>query len=479
MLKVLFVAGEAVPFAKTGGLGDVVGTLPRELKKQGVDVRVIMPKHGVIPEAFTQKMTVKAVLDVPVGWRREYAGIQELEYEGVPFYFIDNERYFNREGLYGYFDEGECYAYFCRAVLECLTHIEFQPDVIHCHDWQTGMVPVFLKAHYGHDAFYSGIRTLFTIHNLRYQGVFPKDIVPDLLGLPWEYFNNGSIEFYDQASFMKGALSYANRISTVSKSYAEEIQYPYYGEKLDGFLRQRSRDLVGIINGIDYEEYDPATDKQIFANYSLDNMDGKQENKIKLQERIGLPAINVPLIGVVSRMVGPKGFDLIERVLHELVATEDVQIVVLGTGEAKYEQMFKHAAWQYPDRVSANIYFDDALARQIYAGADLFLMPSVYEPCGIGQLIAMRYGCLPIVRETGGLKDTVGSYDRHTRRGNGFSFANYNAHDMLYTIKRALGYYKDKPNWERIMKNAMKADYSWQKSAQQYYEVYQALGEKK
>ncbi len=476
MLKVLFVAAEAVPFAKTGGLGDVIGTLPKELRKQGVDARVMIPRYEGIAGNFKEQMEVKAEFIVPVGWRHQYCGVQYLEHQNVPFYFIDNEDYFKRPGFYGYYDDGERFTFFCRAVLQALPEIEFKPDIIHCHDWHTGMVSVFLKAHYWAQEFYQDIHTLFTIHNLRYQGIFPKEIVPDLLALDWEYFNNGGIEFYDKVSFMKGGLVFSDLISTVSKTYAEEIQYPFYGEQLDGLLRHRQDALVGIVNGIDYEEYNPATDEKIPVKYSVNSLELKRENKEKLQERLGLSVRDdVPLIGIVSRLVGPKGLDLVERVLYEMLTFDDMQFVVLGTGEWKYEHLFQHAAWQYPDRVSANIYFDDALARQIYAGADMFLMPSQYEPCGIGQLIAMRYGSVPIVRETGGLKDTIKSYNQITGNGNGLSFANYNAHDMMHTIRSAIQLFKNKTVWHNIIKNAMQTDFSWRRSARRYVELYERV----
>lgn len=476
MIKVLFAAAEAVPFVKTGGLGDVAGTLPRELKKQDIDVRVILPKHGVIPEHFKREMTKKAELEVAVAWRQQYCGIEELEYQGVTYYFVDNEYYFGkRTAPYGHYDEAECYAYFARAVLECLPHIDFQPDILHCHDWHAGMIPVFLKTQYEKDPFYHGIRTMFTIHNLGYQGRFPKEIVSDVLALDWEYFNNGSIAYQDGVNFMKGGLFFSDILSTVSHTYADEIQYPFFGEGLDELLRNRKQSLFGILNGIDYNEFNPATDDKIFVNYDATNPGLKRQNKAKLQERLGLPVADVPLLGVVSRLVSAKGFDLAERVIFDLLKVEDVQVVILGTGEPKYEHMFKQAAWQYPDRVSANIYFDDTLARQIYAASDMFLMPSLFEPCGIGQLIAMRYGSLPIARETGGLKDTIRSYSRSSSEGNGFSFANYNAHDMLYTIQRAIRYYNDRPEWIKIVKNAMNCDFSWKQSAKEYVKIYQDL----
>ncbi len=479
MIKVLFVASEAAPFIKTGGLADVIGSLPKELKKQGIDVRVVLPKYADIPSSFKDRMTLLATLTVPLAWRRQYCGVEMLEHDGVPFYFLDNEYYFKRQGLYGHYDDAERFAYFCKAVLEMLPAVDFQPDIIHCHDWHTGMVSIFLQDHYSHLPFYQRLRTLFTIHNLRYQGVFSKEIVSDILGLDWKYFTADGFEFYDQVNFMKAGLAFSNLISTVSHTYAEEIQYPFFGEQLDGLLRKRRDDLTGIINGIDYEAYNPATDPHIFVNYTDRHMHLKQENKAMLQEKLGLPVRrNTPVIAIVSRLVDSKGLDLVAHVLDELIAHEDVQFVVLGTGEERYHHLFRHAAWQYPGKVSANIGFDEALARQIYAGADIFLMPSLFEPCGIGQLISLRYGALPIVRETGGLKDTIISYNKYTGSGNGFTFANYNAHDMLYTIKRALGLFCHKPVWAGIVQNAMQSDYSWKNSAEQYIALYERLAEK-
>lgn len=476
MVKVLFVAAEAVPFAKTGGLADVAGSLPKQLRNQGADVRVIMPKYSSIPAQYREQLTLKHRTTVTVGWRQQYCGVEALEHEGVPVYFIDNEAYFKRSGLYGYYDDAERFAYFCRAVLEVLPHLDFVPDVIHCNDWHTGMVSVLLNAHYRHDPHYQHIRTIFTIHNLRYQGVFAKEILPDLLGLGWEYFNTDCLEFYDQVSFMKGGIVFSNVITTVSKTYAEEVQYEYFGEKLEGLLRKRRTDLVGIVNGIDYDVYNPATDSHLAVRYDAGSVNQKYENKVKLQELLGLPVKRgTPLLAIISRLVAPKGLDLIAHILDELITGEDIQLVVLGTGEARYESMFQQAAWKYPHKVSANIHFSEALAHQLYAAADIFLMPSQYEPCGIGQLIALRYGALPVVRETGGLKDTVQPYNKYTGLGNGFSFSNYNAHDLLFTVKKALGLYYDKPVWMKIIQNAMQTDYSWRQSAQQYHSIYRRL----
>lgn len=475
-MKVLFAAAEAVPFAKTGGLADVIGSLPKELRRQDVDVRVILPKYQDIPQHYRQQMAPLRQVTVPLGWRQQYCGVEQLTYQGVVFYFIDNEYYFKRSGFYGYYDDAERYAFFCRAVLEVLPLIDFQPDVIHCHDWHTGLISVFLEACYRGNDFYDSIHTLFTIHNLRYQGVFSKDIFDDILALDWSYFTADKLEFFDQVNFMKGGLAFSELISTVSKTYAQEIQYPYFGEQLDGMLRRRREDLTGIVNGIDYEQYNPATDPHIAVNYNADSFHLKQANKASLQDLLRLPVKRgVPLLAMVSRLVDSKGLDLMACILDEFISREDVQLVVLGTGEAKYQQMFQHFAWQYPAKVSANLFFDSQLANQIYGGADMLLMPSNYEPCGISQLIALRYGTIPVVRETGGLKDTVQPYNKYTEQGNGFSFANYNAHEFLYTMKRALGLFYDKPVWEKIVRNAMASDYSWHHSAQQYMELYQRL----
>jgi starch synthase len=484
MTKVLFVASEAAPFAKTGGLGDVIASLPKELRKQGADVRVIMPKYLDIPPGYQQTMTKKVDFIVPVGWREQYCGIEELEFQGVTFYFVDNEYYFKRHGYYGHMDDAERFSFFDRAVLEALPKIDFIPDVLHCHDWHAGMTAVLLEAHYREIPEYANIRTLFTVHNLRYQGVFPKEILGDLLDLDWKYFVPDGLEFFDSVNFMKAGLAFADVISTVSRTYADEIQHPYFGEQLDGLLRNRSERLTGIVNGIDYDFYNPATDSAIFHTYDVNSLEQKAQNKMKLQQRLGLPVNeNAPLISIVSRLVGPKGMDLIERVLVDLIQNvlienpeyQETQIVVLGTGEARYENLFRYAAWQYPMKVSANILFDDALAHQIYAGADMFLMPSLYEPCGIGQLIAMRYGCLPVVRETGGLKDTVIPYNKDAGDGTGFTFANYNAHEMMGTLQTALEVYQDKEIWNGLVRNAMTSDFSWRESARCYLELYEKL----
>ncbi|MFD0694736.1 glycogen synthase GlgA [Paenibacillus sp. GCM10027628] len=471
-MRVLFVGSEATPFAKTGGLADVLGSLPKELTRQGLDVRVMLPKYGDIPERFRQAMTSVVAFDVYVGWRKQFIGIEVLQHEGVTFYFVDNEYYFRRPGLYGYGDEAERFAFFCRGVIEALPLLDYQPDVIHCHDWQAGMIPVLLKAHYSHLPFFSGIKTITTIHNLKYQGVFSQPLLKDLFGLSDDHFTGLALELHGGASFLKGGLLYADRITTVSQTYAEEIQTPYYGEYLDSLLRHRRDQLTGIVNGIDYEIFDPMNDPHLAQNYR-DSLPKKQQNKLALQERLGLPVNgDVPMIALVTRLVQQKGLDLIQHVLSEILSL-DIQLVVLGTGDESYERMFRDAEHTYPDKISAQITFNEALAHQIYAASDLFLMPSQFEPCGIGQLIALRYRSVPIVRETGGLKDTVLPYDEFTGEGTGFTFSNYNAHDMLHTIRRAVFFYKnDRESWLRIQQNMKKCDFSWKKSAQQYISLY-------
>ncbi len=475
-MKVLYVASEAVPFIKTGGLADVAGSLPKELAKMGVDARVILPKYSKIVDKYKEKMTHVGHIFVPVAWRHKYAGVDMLEQDGVTYYFVDNEDYFKRDGLYGYGDDAERFSFFSRAVLNLLPLLDFFPDVINSNDWHAALVNVFLKLEHMGDARYENIRTVFSIHNLKYQGVFDKNVMADVLGLDWKYFNNGDLEFNDAVNFMKGGIIYADVVGTVSRTYAQEIQYPYFGENLDGLLRTRGSNIVGIVNGIDYDVYNPETDKNIYVNYGPDNLVKKLENKVKLQEELGLPVDrHIPVIGLVSRLVAAKGLDLIVRVMDELLQGEECQFVLLGTGDKQYEDWFRGLQWRLPTKVSANIRFSNQLAQRIYAGSDLFLMPSEYEPCGLGQLISLRYGTVPIVRATGGLKDTVQSFNKYTGEGNGYSFNNINAHDMLYTMKTALSDFRDKNIWLQVVKNAIHSDFSWHKSAQEYLALYEGL----
>lgn len=478
-MKVLFVASEAVPFIKTGGLADVAGSLPKALVAEGVDIRVVLPKYGSIPDKWKEKMTQVGSITVPVSWRDKYAGVDMLEYEGVTYYFIDNEEYFKRDGLYGYFDDAERFAFFSRAVLNVLPMLDFWPDVIHSNDWHAAMVNVFLKLDHIGDARYADIKTIFSIHNLKYQGVFPKSIMNDVLGLDWKYFNNGDLEFYDAVNYMKAGIIYADLVGTVSRTYATEIQYDYFGENLDGLLRKRANALFGIVNGIDYDTCNPATDKNLVVNYSAADWSRKVENKLALQKELGLPeGRDIPMLAMVTRLVDAKGLDLLVRVMDELMQTEECQFVLLGTGDTRYEEWFKGLQGRFPNKVSANIRFSNQLAQHIYASADIFLMPSVYEPCGIGQLIALRYGTVPLVRATGGLKDTVIPYNKYTGEGNGFIFENINAHDMLYVIKQALETYHNPGVWRALVDNAINSDYSWKKSALEYIEHYEQVSGK-
>ncbi|MBP2649269.1 MAG: hypothetical protein H6Q74_94 [Firmicutes bacterium] len=476
MKSVLFVASEALPFVKTGGLGEVVGSLPKELNRQGADVRVVLPKYGDIPSEWRDKIVHIYDTNVYVGWRKQHCGLAKLEHDGVTYYFIDNESYFKRPGYYGYYDDAERFAFFCRAVLEVLPHMDFKPEIIHCHDWQTAILPVLLKAHYSHIEEYRRLRTVVTIHNLQYQGIFDSVVVGDLLGLNEEYyFTSDKLEFYGRANFLKGGIVFADAVTTVSESYAWEITTYEGGKQLDGVLHSRQDNLYGILNGIDYEYYDPEHDDFIDVPYGQASLEHKTENKLKLQERLDLKVdANIPLVGIASRLVAAKGLDLIAGVLDEIMSL-DVQLVILGTGESYYEDQVRWAKSRYPDKIAANIFFDEAFSRRIYAGADIYLMPSLFEPCGISQLIAMHYGAVPIVRATGGLKDTVQPYSEQSKTGNGFCFFDYNAHEMLYTIEKAVAYYKDPELWQKIVHNGMAADYSWRRSAEKYLAVYDEL----
>ena len=476
-MKILFVASESVPFVKTGGLADVVGALTPVLAKAGHDVRVVIPDFSAIPQSFQNEMAHICDFEVQLGWRRQYCGIEKLEKDGVIWYFMDNKYYFGRPYIYGMGgDEYERFGFFCRGVLNMLPLIDFQPDVIHTHDWQSGMVPALLKIQYAHLPFYSGIKTIFTIHNLQYQGIFGIREIQDILGLGDSLWTDDKLECFGCANFMKAALVYSDAISTVSPSYAEEIQTAYYGERLDGLLRSRKDDLYGVLNGIDMVEYNPSEDSWIAANYTVDNLDGKNVCKKNLQEKLGLDVNpDIPIIGMVGRLSNQKGLDLVDYVIADIMRL-DIQLVVLGMGEGRYFNLFSWAEGEYKGRVAARFTMDHQLAHQIYAGADIFLMPSQFEPCGLSQMISMRYGTVPIVRETGGLRDTVLSYNEFNGEGNGFSFFNYNAHDMLHTIERAVDYFRNhKDIWHMLQKRGMEGDYSWTQSASRYIKLYEGL----
>ncbi|MCL6612861.1 MAG: glycogen synthase GlgA, partial [Peptococcaceae bacterium] len=479
-LKILLVSSEVVPFAKTGGLADVAGSLPKALAvvgsdNRGNDVRVAMPHYRQI-EGGSYRMD----FPVPFMGRFETAIIRESSIESyyhgerktIPVYMIDNHHYFYRDGMYMYDDEAERFAFFCRAVLEMLPRLDWQPDVIHCNDWQTGPIPLFLKTHYLRDSFFNRIATVFTIHNLQYQGNFPKEVLR-VLGLGDEFFHPERLEFYGTVSFMKAGILYADVISTVSRTYAAEIQRPELGERMDGLLRKRAGDLYGIVNGINYHEFNPRTDPRIHRNYDQYSILNKKENKFALQREMGLPVRDVPLIGVVSRLVDQKGLDLIAGSVDEMM-TEDLQLAVLGSGDRYYEHMFENMRRRHSGKIGLYIGFNAILAQRIYAGADMFLMPSRFEPCGLGQLISLRYGTIPIVRLTGGLADTVNDYNPVTGSGNGFGFSEYSGKALLDAVRRALQLYREQPEqWHRLVKNAMEQDFSWARSGVEYLQLYQ------
>ncbi|MBM7570731.1 glycogen synthase GlgA [Aquibacillus albus] len=474
-MNILMVGSECTPFIKTGGLADVLGSLPQALKEQGTDVRVVLPKYQEMNQEWKEQLKLWDELTVSLGWRNQYAGIEYMEYNGITYYFIDNEYYFKRSNLYGYGDEAERFVFFNRAVLEMVRKLGWIPDVLHCHDWQAGLIPLFLHTHYKEDSLYQGIKTVFTIHNVKYQGIFPQSVLHDLMDLDERLMTDDGLEFFGNINFMKGALNFADYISTVSKTYADEIQTPYYGENLDGVLRKHADKLTGIINGINDKEFNPLTDEALAYPYRS-SLIKKAQNKMWLQEKLGLPVRkDVPMIGLVSRLVEQKGLDLVGRVIDELLYQDDVQFVILGTGDYQYEQMLEWCQYRHPEKMSINITFQESLARQIYAASDMFLMPSRFEPCGIGQLIALRYLSAPIVRETGGLVDTVTSFNEETEEGNGFTFANFNAHDMLFSIRRAISFYHDEQMWRKLMKNIAKSQMSWKYSANQYMDLYKEV----
>lgn len=471
-MKVLYASSEALPFAASGGLGDVAGSLPKALRKRLIGCRVVMPLYESISAELRENMKFITHITVPVAWRRQYCGIFEAKCDGVIYYLIDNQYYFKRDGLYGFYDDAERFAFFSRAVLEMIPYIEFKPDVIHCNDWQTSLVPVYYSTMYANREGYEDIKTVFTIHNIQYQGVYGYEILNDVLGMDMK--NASLLDQDGDINFMKGGIECSNAVTTVSPTYAEEILDPWFSHGLDGILNHRRYKLSGILNGIDTVGYNPETDNDIFANYSADKPENKAVNKAELQKMFNLEVRDdVPLIGIVSRLVSHKGLDLIKAVLEELLDTADVQLVVLGSGEWQYESFFSDIALSYPNKVGVRLGFVPDLARKIYAATDMFLMPSKSEPCGLSQMLALRYGSIPIVRETGGLKDSIS--DSGDGEGNGFVFRNYNAHDMLHCIRRALAGYSDREGWAILLDRAMRCDCSWGRSANEYIKLYKGL----
>ena len=466
--KILFVASEARPFIATGGLADVIGSLPQALAKDpAYDIRVVLPLYSDIKQEMRRKMSFLGNIYVPLAWRSQYCGIFRCKQEGVTYYFLDNEYYFKRGGCYGFYDDGERFAFFSRGVMEFLPFIGFYPDVLHCHDWQAALASIYLKTIYSKRPEYYNIRALFTIHNIEYQGKYSLDILEDLFGIPNEYKN--LLEFDGCINLMKGAIECSEKFSTVSPTYANEIKTAQYAHGLQSVICKNAAKLTGVLNGIDVNSYDPTTDKSLFANYSPDNFEGKTICKKELQKMLGLPEKDVPIIAMITRLVSHKGIELVKTVAEDILH-EDLQFVLLGTGDTAYENYFRDLGKRYESKVSANIAFNGDLSRKIYSGSDIFLMPSVSEPCGLSQMIASRYATVPVVRETGGLYDSIKPYGNG---GNGFTFASCNAYDMLYVIHEALNTYKNKEEWTALMKKAASTDFSWSHSANEYKKLYE------
>lgn len=474
--KILMVGSEMVPYAATGGLGDVLGSLPEAVAKRGgkdVDIRVIMPLYGNISAEVREKMTFVKDITVPLSWRKLYCGIFMMKKDGVTLYFLDNEYYFKRPAMYGNYDDGERFAFFGSAVLHVLPHIDFIPDILHAHDWQAATAVIYLKTIFADNPEYRNIRTVFTIHNVAYQGEYDPAILEDVFGLDRRFFSivdhNGAI------NLLKGAIAVSDKVTTVSPTYAEELKYPAYSHGMHYILSRNAYKFYGILNGIDYTYYDPAHDPEIVSPFSADDPSGKTANKTALQKELGLeenPA--VPLIAVISRLVEHKGVDLITGIIEDVLNYSDAELVVLGTGERRYEDFFERLSYARPAKVKALIKYDKALAKRLYAACDIFLMPSLTEPCGLAQMIASRYGAVPVTRETGGLYDSIkGVYEVDGEiRGNGFTFRNYNMYELKDRIFAALGMYHDKEKWQALVQRVMRVDFSWEESAARYLELY-------
>ena len=473
-MKLLFAASEAAPFVKSGGLGDVIGSLPPALASKENEVSCVIPLYDAIGPEIREKLSFVMSMFVPLAWRNQYCGIFKLQERGVTWYFIDNEYYFKRGALYGAYDDGERFAFFSQAVLATIGALSLKPDIIHCHDWQTACIPVFLRTIYRDNPEYAGIKTVFTIHNMEYQGVFGREIMENVLGLSYELFDNGTMRHDDAVNLLKSAILFSDRVTTVSPTYAQEIRTPEYGHGLDSELRMEEGKLSGIINGIDMS-ISPENDPRIFKHYSAKDLSGKKVNKDAARELVNLPLRDdVPLLVMITRLVSHKGIDLVCEVLDEILQ-RDLQLIILGNGDWQYEQFLRDKAWQYPTKLAVNIGFNADLAQKLYAAADIFLMPSKSEPCGLAQMMAMHYGTIPIVRETGGLRDTVLPYNQYTGEGFGFSFHDYNAHDMLHVIGEACELWHNRDVWEMLMKRDMQEDFSWKRSAGEYLALYEQL----
>lgn len=475
-MKVLFVAAECAPFFKTGGLGDVAGTLPKALEKKGAKVKVVLPFFTKMAQQYQDQLEDLFSFDVYVGWRKQYCGVKYLELNDIEYYFLDNLYYFNRPELYGYYDDGERFAFFQMAAIELMEKIDFIPDILHVNDYHTSFIPFLLKEKYGWIQAYNSIRTVLTIHNIEFQGQYDREILYDLFGVGTERYDDGTVRYNDCVNFMKAGILYADRVTTVSPSYAEEIKTPEFGAGLDVILRMESGKLRGILNGIDYELFDPATDQALAANYDAKHLSKKLENKVQLQKMLDLPVRpEVPIIGIVSRLTYQKGFHLLLQEMDNLMQF-DVQVVLVGTGDPNFETQFRNFGSKYPEKTSIQIAFDVTLAQKVYAGSDMFLMPSAFEPCGLSQMISMRYGTLPIVHEIGGLRDTVQPYNPVTEEGTGFGFTIFEPFYLMHAMKQAIELYQEHPKtWQKLMIEAMSRDFSWKGSSQQYLEMYQQL----
>ena len=475
-MNILYVTSEAVPFCKTGGLADVAGSLPQALAANGDRVSVILPLYERVKDKWGEQLHFEKWTFVRLAWRSVYCGLFSLERDGVTWYFVDNETYFRRSELYGYYDDGERFGFFSRAVTELLKSLPQKPDVVHCNDWQSALVPIYIRDEAVRDDFYKGIRTVITVHNIEYQGRYGSRTVEDLFGLDHGWFDGGTIEFGGDVNLLKGAIVTADAVTAVSPTYAQELKYAYFAHGLESVMQMVEGKLHGVLNGIDMERYDPASDPNLTANYSLRRMAGKAKDKAALQRMMGLAERkDTPVVAMVSRLVSHKGLDLVCETLDYFME-KDMQLVMLGKGDGKYESFFSWAQAKYPGRVAVHLGYSESLAMQIYAGADLFLMPSKSEPCGLSQMIAMRYGAVPIVRETGGLKDTVHAYEAWNGAGNGFSFTNYNAGDMCYVIGEAVDLYHQKPEaYKALRKRGMAEDFSWARSAKKYREIYDSI----
>ena len=473
-MKILFVGSEATPFSKTGGLADVLGSLPKELVNLGIDARVVLPKHGMTKEKFKDQLNPLCNYTVTVGSKEEYCGIESIILDGVTYYFIDNEYYFGyRDTLYGHYDDGERYGYFNNAVMKMFEHLNYYPDIIHTNDWTSGLIPYIFNKRYKHLPKYSHMKTIMTIHNIAYQGVFSKHLIKYL---DVEFDNE--LEFNNNINFLKCGINSADYVTTVSETYAKEILHDYFGFGMSELLKTREKTLFGIINGVDYDNFNPKLDPHITFNFGPHNyLKGKRENKNALREHFNLENNDLPIISMVSRLTEAKGFDLIKEIIEEYISENKIQFVLLGSGDSSIEEFYNYLRERYSNNVGIHIGYNETLARKIYAGSDMFLMPSRFEPCGLAQLISLKYGTLPIIRKTGGLKDSILPYNQFTKEGTGFGFENFDSKDLAHAIDASLDVYKDPQIWKTLVKRAMLKDFSWEESAKKYVALYKKLKE--